>query len=200
MKVLVTSHLFDGAAITSEDGLVPSLWSVCSTVTVNGYLGTAVGASYEPCFLSSLRLVVDGSLHVLMASIEQLSAHLKSEDIEHHIQMMGELSEEKMKALPKDMLYKGIVSKGQLLVTPPGYVTLWASAGLENCAFIRNQFVPRGGRAEHLSLVASCMASTAGDDRQQQQSLLDLLGSIEQVDVPVAGGSQAGQAGQAGCA
>ena len=81
MKVLVTSHLFDGAVITNDDGLIPSLWNVCSSVTVYGYLGAAVGASYEPSFLASLRLVVDGSLHVIMAPIEKVSAYLKDEKL-----------------------------------------------------------------------------------------------------------------------
>ena len=95
MKVLMTLHLLDGAVITNDDGLIPSLWNVCSSVTVNGYLGTAVGASCEPSFLASLRLVVDGSLHIIMASIETVSAYLKDERIEKHIEMMGELNEEK---------------------------------------------------------------------------------------------------------
>ena len=147
--MLVTSHLFDGAVITNDEGLIPSLWNVCSSVTDNGYLGTAVGASYEPSCLASLRLVVDGSLHVIMASIEKVAAYLKDEKIEKHIEIMGELNEEKMRALPKGMLYKGIVKKGQVLITLPGYVALWASAQLEHCAFIRTQVVPRGGRGDH---------------------------------------------------
>ena len=123
MKTLVTAQLLEGAVITNTDGLIPSLWNVCSTMTVNRYLGTAVGTSYEPCFLSSLRLVVHGSLHVMLASIEAVTAHLKDPSIDSHIEMMSELNEPKMQALPKGMLYKGIVTKGQVLVTPPGYVT-----------------------------------------------------------------------------
>ena len=82
MKANVTSSLFDGAVIGRDDGLIPSLYNVCQTVTVNGYLGTAVGASYEPSLLASVRLVCDGSLHVMMCSIETKSSFLKDDKIE----------------------------------------------------------------------------------------------------------------------
>ena len=110
MRAWIAEHLFDGAVIGADDTLIPSLATVFSTVTVNGYLGTAVGVSYEPGFLASVRLVVDGSLHVMMASIEQVSSFLKTENIEKRIEMMGELIAEKMKSLPTQMLFKSIVS------------------------------------------------------------------------------------------
>ena len=110
-----------------------------------------------------------------------MSAYLKDEKIEKHIEMVGELNEEKMRALPKGMLYKGIVKKGQVLITPPGYVTLWASAQLENCALIRTQFVPRGCRGDHENLVRCAISSSTDEGQTQQQSLLDLLGSASKV-------------------
>jgi hypothetical protein len=181
LTVNVTTSLFNGAVIGRDDGLIPSLDNVCQTVTVNGYLGTAVGASCEPSFLASVRLVCHGSLHVIMCSIEQIASFIKDDQLDKHIEMMGELNEEKMKALPKGMLYQGCVAKGQVLITPPGYVTLWASANLENCAFIRTQFVPRGGRGDHENLVRCAIKSSSDESKEQQQSLLDLLGSSSKV-------------------
>ena len=49
----------------------------------------------------------------------KMQNEFKHGKIEKHIQMMGGLNE-------KRCLYKGIVAKRQVLITPPGYVTLWA--------------------------------------------------------------------------
>ena len=156
----------------------PSLKALMEKPWLVGYMPGLVLTAFEADFMGTIRLQMSGSMRVLAFAADGAARVAKSREVAGLLDVVALFQETTVASLPEkglSVMY-GMVSPGNVLVVPPGFIVCATTADSQAASFVRQSFLCKGGACvENLTAIAGRVGGALVGETLNLKSTLEIV-------------------------
>ena len=175
-----TNHTAHGSVAAARAHGQPSLKALMEKPWLVGYMPVPelVLTAFEADFMGSIRLQMSGSMRVLAFAADGAARVAKSREVAGLLDVVAPFQETTVASLPEkglSVMY-GMVSPGNVLVVPPGFIVCATTADSQAASFVRQTFLCKGGACvENLTAIAGRVGGALVGETLNLKSTLEIV-------------------------